>query len=56
MRLDGIFGGKAALAELDEYRRRRESGEIITIRTGLRFIDEHLEIEPENVVVIAARP
>lgn len=56
MNLNGVYTGAAALDELEEYQRRRRAGEIITIPTGLEFIDRHLEIEQGNVVVIASRP
>jgi len=53
---DNEFSGARALEELQDYHRRRASGEIYTILTGIDPIDRHLAMEGGNLVVLAARP
>jgi replicative DNA helicase len=45
-----------AVKQFGDYMRRKASGEIKPIKTGLWFIDDRMSIEPGNVVIVAARP
>jgi len=53
---DNDYSGNRAIEELNEYQRRRQSGEIYAIGTGIDPIDRHLDMEVGNLVILAARP
>jgi len=51
-----FYSMASAFRDLSEYNRKRAAGEIVSVPTGLPFLDKNMEIEHGNLVVIAARP